>query len=360
MTSHKEVTVPEVENGWGKVYWFARMLINTDKYGGIGKESKLLAKIASALRVLKSESTFAGQEELVNLQKQTIRNILFSRFSKAKTRLSRIEKFCADLEKSIENSTDMTVFIFTCESIMLPLNQAIDNIPSNDKEYTESVARAHLDVQGEAGLAAVINLWDDFGVRGCLTAERTEIVRAFGALRLAISGREDLSDMERDVVLTAFVQEFERRAAQKRKGRAGGSLEDVASFLFDYFKIKATHPPEHFQADIEVDKWIKSSDGWLIGISCKRTLRERWKQVSSADAGNLSKFKIKSLYHLITYDEDLSDDKLTLLGRQRHVFFLRDDSRKYQHASSHVGLKDYVRPMTKFIQDLKREQGLIS
>ena len=50
---------------------------------------------------------------------------------------------------------------------------------------------------------------------------------------------------------------------------------------FQYCRL--TDKPEHFQADIEVDKWVRAFNGWLIGISCKRTLRERWKQVSSAD-----------------------------------------------------------------------------
>jgi hypothetical protein len=151
------------------------------------------------------------------------------------------------------------------------------------------------------------------------------------------------------------VQEFERRVGQKRKQRAGSSLEDVTSFILQYFSIPAANVPEHFQADIEVDKWVKTHDNWLIGISCKRTLRERWKQVSSADGSILSKFKIKQIFHVLTYDEDLSDDKLTLLGSQRHIFYLPDESRRYLHASQHIGLQNYVRPMSQFINDLRRE-----
>jgi hypothetical protein len=126
-------------------------------------------------------------------------------------------------------------------------------------------------------------------------------------------------------------------------------LEDVTNFIFDYFNIKCAEKPEHFQTDIEVDNWIKTKDGWLIGISCKRTIRERWKQVSSADTSTLSKFKIKYIYHIVTYDDDLSDDKLTLLGSQRHIFFLPDNSRRLQYASNHIGLKDYVKPISSII-----------
>jgi hypothetical protein len=260
-----------------------------------------------------------------------------------------------ELDVEINTLEDMEVFIMTCENIMLPLHQAISNIPSDDKEFTLNIAKAYLDIQGEEGLATVISLWDDLGVKGCLTAERTEIVRAFTTLRVLIAKDKSITEEERDIVLTAFTQEFERRAGQKRKKRAGGSLEDVTDFILEYYKIKRAEAPEHFQADIEVDNWVKTKDGWLIGISCKRTIRERWKQVSSAEATILSKFKIKHIYHVVTFDEDLSDDKLTLLGGHRHIFYLPDNSRRLKYASEHIGLKDYVRPISQLINDLKEQ-----
>lgn len=347
--------INQIENKWQNVYWFARMLINNDKYGSIGKDNKLLSAIASSLRIIYKDNKAKSEDEILKLQKQSLKNILSERFVKAKTRLARINKLIEDLDKEIHSIEDMDVFILTCENVMLPINQAIENIPSDDKEFTLSIAKSYLDIQGEKGLATVVNLWDDLGVRGSLTAERTEIIKAFATLRVLLSKDNQLNEDDKDIVLTAFVQEFERRAAQKRKSRAGGSLEDVTSFILDYFKIKSESAPEHFQADIEVDKWIKTKDNWLIGISCKRTLRERWKQVSSAEGTVLSRFKIKQIYHIITYDEDLSDDKLTLLGGLRHIFYLPDNSRRLEYAKNHIGLKDYVRPMSKFVEDIKAQ-----
>jgi len=153
------------------------------------------------------------------------------------------------------------------------------------------------------------------------------VVKAFTTLRLFLEKDLKLEKEDQNVVLTTFAQECECRAGQKRKQRAGGSLESVTSFLLKYYGLKQTSAPEHFQADIEVDSWVKAKDGWLIGFSCKRTLRERWKQVGSAEATILSKFKIKQIFHILTYDEDLSDDKLTTLGAHRHVFYLSDTSR---------------------------------
>lgn len=343
----------KIQNRWHNVYWFSRMLINNDKYVAVGKEPRLLSTIASSLRLIAKEN-ISKQDTLI-LQKQTLRNIIEERYKRTSSRTGRVKKMLNDLDKEIQTPEDIDVFILTCENIMLPLYQAIANIPSDDKEFTLSIAKAYLDIQGEDGLATVIKLWDDLGVKGCLTVERTEIVRAFATLRVLLTKDKSITEEERDIILTAFTQEFERRAGQKRKKRAGGSLEDVTDFILEYYKIKRATAPEHFQADIEVDNWIKTKDGWMIGISCKRTIRERWKQVSSAEASVLSKFKIKYIYHIVTYDEDLSDDKLTLLGIQRHIFYLPDNSRRLKYASGHVGLKDYVRPISQLIKDIKKQ-----
>jgi hypothetical protein len=344
----------QIENRWHNAYWFSRILINKDKYVALGKENKLLATIASSLRLIESTNK-NSPATTISLQKQALRNLIEERYKKTTSTEGRVQTLLRELDEMIKTVEDMEVFIMTCENIMIPLNDAISNIPSDDKEFTETIAKSYLDVQGEQGLATVINLWDDLGVKGCLTAERTEIVRAFTTLRVLLTKDKSVSEEDKDIILSGFTQEFERRAGQKRKRRAGGSLEDVTDFVLDYYKIKRAEAPEHFQADIEVDNWVKTKDNWLIGISCKRTLRERWKQVSSAEATILSKFKIKYIFHIITYDEDLSDDKLTLLGGHRHIFYLPDNSRRLKYALEHIGLKDYVRPISKLIHDLRKE-----
>ena len=343
------------ENPWRNAYWFARILINGDKYGAIGKDNKLLFELSHRLKNIINDKN-QSDDTKVSLSKSLLKSLLEQRFSKTTGRSDRVKVFFEDVTNKFLSVEDVAVFILTAESIMIPINIALGSIPNNDLEFTEATAKAYLDELGDDALATVIGMWDDAGVEGCLNAERVSVVREFSHLRRDIS-LMPISELENDMVLTAFIQEFERRLGQKRKGRAGGSLEDVTSFLFKYYKIKAENAPDHFQADIEVDKWVRCKDKWLIGISCKRTLRERWKQVSSATGEILSKYKIKQLWHVVTYDEDLSDDKLALLGGIRHVFYLRDDSRRLASFKQNIGLKDYVRPMSQFIDDLKNEIG---
>ncbi|MCG8606293.1 hypothetical protein MJD09_15080 [bacterium] len=127
------------------------MLINSDKYGGIGNDNKLLATLASTIRVLEKENKHLPPPKLLSLQKLSIRNTLIARFQNAKTRLPRIEKLCDDLDREITDKDDLAVFVLTCESIMLSINQALVNIPSTDKEFTLSVAKSYLDLQRQIG-----------------------------------------------------------------------------------------------------------------------------------------------------------------------------------------------------------------
>lgn len=131
-------------------------------------------------------------------------------------------------------------------------------------------------------------------------------------------------------------------------------MEDVTDFILGYYNIKRAEAPSHFQADLEIDNWVKAKDGWFIGISCKRTIRERWENVSSS-IEVYNRFKVKYIFHVVTYDEDLSDDKLTLLGEQRQIFYLPDNSRRLKYASGHIGLKNYVRPISQLINDIRKK-----
>lgn len=280
--------------------------------------------------------------------------------SRANTKVSILKnQFWDYLMSEIKTLKDFMVFLVTIDFIVLPTNRAIEHIPSNDLVFSRKTAENILKTLGRTHVGDILSTWDNLGVIGCLNAERFEIVNEFTKLRANLKALSySRTEVEDNTIMTAFVQEFERRAGQKRKSRAGNSLEDVATFLFHYYGFKSHDKPDHFQADIEVDKWFKCKDGWSIGISCKRTLRERWKQVSSADKDTLSRYKIKQVWHLLTYDRDLSDDKLTMLGQQRQIFYLMDDSPRYLSAKEHIGMREYVRPLSSLIDDIAVEQGV--
>lgn len=344
------------DSPWRNTYWFARMLLNGDKYGAVGKKDKLLYELISRLNVIIAQTALTDSEKY-NICKTDIINTLRDASKGGSKTIALTELLAEDIDSELKSINDILIFIITVQNVVLNINTAMSFIPSNDREFCDNTARSILDSLGEAGIDKVLNVWDNLGVRGCLDVERSVVVSEFIKLRAALSEVSlKRTDIEDNILLTAFVQEFERRLGQKRKSRAGNSLEDVATFIFNYYGFSSHPKPDHFQTDIEVDKWFKCKDGWLIGISCKRTLRERWKQVSSADSNALSRYKIKEIWHLTTYDKDLSDDKITMLGQQRQIFYLSENSNVYKAASEHIGMKDYVRSLSRLISDIRKEQ----
>ena len=341
---------------WRNAYWFARMMLNTDQYGAIGKKDELMADLANEIETIIEQQQLSDGEKL-QICLGVIHNKIGGAAKAGSKTAGLYEDFVLALDEELKTLTDIIVFITTIRFVVQPANLALSNVPNDDLEFCRVTAKNILDTLGREKVGKVIAVWDTLGVRGCLDVERREVVREFTRLRTNLQALPiSRSELEDNAIMTAFVQEFERRVAQKRKTRAGGSLEDISTFLFDYYKFKSHEKPDHFQTDIEVDKWFRCKDGWSIGISCKRTLRERWKQVSSADGNALSRYKIKEIWHLITYDRDLSDEKLTMLGQQRQIFYLSDDSERYLTAKNHVGMRSYVRPLSRLIDDIEREQ----
>ena len=345
------------ESPWRNAYWFARMLLNTDQYGALGKKEEFLSSLVTKLERTLECTSLSNHEKFIVSRDTILSEIKKSARTGTKAAIAA-DDFAVALDQELKTLDDIWVFIITARYIVLPTNEALRRVPSDDALFCRDTAQRILDSLGKEHVGKALIAWDTLGVRGCLDVERTEVLHEFTKLRHNLDALAIVrSETEDNAILTAFVQEFERRAGQKRKSRAGNSLEDIATFLFNYYGFDSHPKPDHFQTDIEVDKWFKCTDGWSIGISCKRTLRERWKQVSSADSNALSRYKIKEIWHLITYDRDLSDDKITMLGQQRQIFYLSDNSERYKSASQHIGMKDYVRPLSQLIDDIAKEQG---
>lgn len=337
------------------IYWFSRYLLNTDQYGAMGKTKEMqLLNTVTLIEAFLIRTDITDEEKLSVCKDTLYREILG--MTKKNTKATMLASNLADtLSSEIQNIEDVVIFCITMKYIVTPINHAMEAVPSNDVEFCEKQAKSILESLGEENVGKVIATWDSMGVKGCLNIERAVVVEEFSKLIDNLFSLKviDHSSLDDNLVLTAFVQEFERRLGQKRKARGGNSLETVVSFLFDYYKFSSTPAPNHFNQDLEVDKWFKCKDGWTIGISCKRTLRERWKQVSQADRGTLSHFKIKELWHIITYDKDLSDDKIVRLGEQGQIFYLMDSSGIYKRCSEHIGMKNYVRPLSNIISDIR-------
>ena len=350
-TFHEKIQKSPFKN----VYWFSRYLLNTDQYGAMGKlKEQQFLNLVSMLEILTAQNNFSENEKLT-LLKNTLATEIKSMTNPKTKSYSLALNLIDRLERDLKTIDDVIIFCIAMKYVVAPINRAMQLVPANDRDFCEKAAKNILDTFGEEKIGNLIMTWDELGVKGCLNVERILVVEEFEKLLENLSRLNiDHSKFDDNIMATAFVQEFERRLGQKRKSRGGTSLENVADFVFNYYGFKSTDKPSHFAQDIEVDKWFKCKDGWIVGISCKRTLRERWKQLSQADRGTLSHFKIRELWHLITYDNDLSDDKIVRLGEQGQIFYLLDSSEKYLKCSAHPGMKNYVRPLSNLIYDIRK------
>ncbi|MEO1165339.1 MAG: hypothetical protein AAFV98_16255, partial [Chloroflexota bacterium] len=237
----------------------------------------------------------------------------------------------------------------------------IEKIPSDDREFALQVVSTYLREEGINALSDVIEMWDRHGMRGSLLIEREAIVAGFSILRTTIESGLQTSEkniktrLDADLLLTTFVQEFERRLVRgKRPQRSGRSLEDVTGVILNHFEIpNFNDAPEHIKTVFEVDKLITLPNGWRIGVSCKRTLRERWKQSITLDEKLLDENKIYSTWHVLTHTGDLSVDKIQAIGELRSIIYVPDDSYFYKENLANHAIRNCLRPMSKFIDDIR-------
>ena len=274
--------VQELKSPFANTYWFARALINSE-YGGKGAQTSVMVQLASIISLSLEADLFDLDAALT-----AIRGFLHSLHGQTTSAASKVEGLIEELDALITSKQDLITLEFTIEHIIIPINTLLISVPSSDKDIAETLIRAHLETQGEAGLANAIAMWDRAGRIGSMEAERILIVAGFRILRKTLEEmveQEQIESLDSDQALTAFVQEFERRLSRGvRPGRAGRSLEDVTGVILEHFKVpNFTTAPEHIKTVFEVDKLITLPDGWRIGVSCKRTLRERWKQAATLD-----------------------------------------------------------------------------
>lgn len=337
-----------------KAYWYLRLFVNSDRYGNFAKSKKKLAALSADLeKTYDCVATNSGYtlEEKIEILSKMLRTSILDNTREGTKKYDQYLDLIDELKSFLFTLKDYETFIITLKDVLIATNNAIDEAPNSQEvvEFVTKFATALLDTQKEKGLSNLIRDWDVITEDICLNKERDIIVEVYKSIKDRLLDKH--SEANVDLILTAVCQEFERRIGQKRKQRSGADLESATKFIFDYFQIPCADGPEHFNAGIEVDNWVKDKSGWYIGISLKRTLRERWKQTNTS-RDELTGFKIKNIVHLINNDSDLSETKIAEMGSKRHLFFLADNSKILTNHLNHAVLNDYVFPMSSFIKEI--------
>jgi hypothetical protein len=348
-------------NSAEKIYWFLRYLVETDK-GGFHKDRKSIIRLRDSLGASLSVSGEFSEDEQLSILSGILTSELDSSCKKDTKKHSQYMLLGSELIDLFTNITDLHAFVFCLDKLLLPSTNALDNVPSSEaSEIAKTYAVEVLKNKGTQGLANILREWDSITLDICLNRERDIATGLFKEVRKELESNAEYEKFKlnspsvepSDIILSALIQEFERRLGQKRKQRSGQDLEDATSFIFEYYGIPCASGPQHFTAAIEVDNWTKDKKGWYIGFSLKRTLRERWKQ-TVVDKDTLTEFKIRNILHLICNDGDLTENKIADMGSKRHLFFVPDNSHVIKMVESDSVLKDYVKPMSSLITFLKQ------
>ena len=190
---------------WRNSYWFARMLLSGDKYGGVGKsKERQMVDLVNQLEVLLTQQSLLIPEKL-KVCRDTLTKTITDLYKPTAKNYSLSWNLASDLETEIQSIDDIVVFIVAVKYLIAPMNAAIALVPSSDVSFCRATAKQILDSLGETAIGKVVSTWDDLGVKGCLDIERSLVVSEFTKLRANLNALDaKLSESEDNIVLSAL------------------------------------------------------------------------------------------------------------------------------------------------------------
>lgn len=145
-----------------------------------------------------------------------------------------------------------------------------------------------------------------------------------------------------------MVQRMEFVSSQTRKARGGKSFEYIIEYLLRKIGIRCERPSKEARKILKrVDLVIPSQNTAMkrpdqaFFLSCKRTLRERWKQA-------IPERKPSWRVFLLTLDESLPEDKAMEIDALGMIVYVRDELKD----RSYLRKKEWVRRLSELSKDI--------
>ncbi len=206
------------------------------------------------------------------------------------------------------------------QSATARLSYSADDIRQGFGEALVKIDEAATEIYKEHERNALVTL-----AKGWLEAHKEEIKAEL--IELAGEGDWD-AFIDRASALfvefSALVQRLEKDLGNKRKARGGATFQKAILALLNHIGISAENPKGKGAKQLRmVDIVVPSVQVALetpdraFFLSCKRTLRERWKQ-SVPEGGAQRRI------YLVTIDDELSESKAEEIGELGFIAFVRD------------------------------------
>lgn len=329
-----KVSIPEKNAG----YILSRGFLDK-KSGALFRDNKKLLTIVSTIK--NGEIRSQTVEEIIT----EIGNELLST-ARSPIQKNQVEFTIKLLNQCVFSQDGLTILTALCNDIAPLCNAAVEKIPS--KEFlreARKIAEDDLKKHGDAAIETIISNWDDFTYTSCLTKEN-DIGREL-MIQLSANLQKYGEKIKSEVIehlIAGSIQEFERRAGQKRKSRAGDDLQQSVEVIMNHLGVNLDPIPQHLTGILEADHVIKDNRHMCI-VSCKRTGRERVKQVS-VELQELQRHRIRKIIWFFT-DFDQSENRIEDLGVRGSVFYLPDQSHDYKRFSKNRMTSPYIFPISQ-------------
>jgi hypothetical protein len=262
------------------------------------------------------------------------------------SRQRKIDEFSKFLSQIIVDSQDIRVFRAVIAVCYPEIKRAIDRVPKGEvMRHARNLAADELRKKGDAAIQSLFANWDQLTYTACMAEENDIAVALSSSISAELHSESwGLDQSYRDFLVVSSLQEFERRAGQKRKGRAGDDLQKAVSLIFEYLNLDYEDDPKLVTGTLEADLILKGKKGWNAVVSCKRTGRERVKQVSVSQT-ELYQNRITKVIWFFT-DFDQTENRVFDMGARGSIFYLPDDSEAYIRLSANPSAAQYIRPLS--------------
>jgi hypothetical protein len=144
-----------------------------------------------------------------------------------------------------------------------------------------------------------------------------------------------------------MVQRLEKDLGNMRKARRGKTFEKVICGLLNFIGISCEIPTGEYRErlrriDIVIPNSVEALENpdKAVFITCKRTLRERWRQEVPTVGPN-------QRVYLLTLDEELSQEKANEIRSLGLIVYVRDDLKQSRFSS-----KSWVRKLSDLPKDI--------
>ncbi|MGQ4555573.1 hypothetical protein [Halobellus sp. GM3] len=342
-----------------KVYWFSRDLVAASFGGYATKEVDTLKRLSAHLaRELDKDRPLTDSD--VALETQHIEDTITGSVSREygddiSKRYRQTEDLVERILRRIEEPDDLREFGIAIDAVVRT-SEVLDIAPSFGASQIVEIVDETLENESgaldpAAAYDALFNV-DFEGEAYQLGAQREPLIDYVHEKMRELRSDPYVSETEVARIVSGIVQEYERRAGQSRASTAGNVLETALQHIFDRFDIPATGTPEHF-GDIEIDNVVDGPDG-SIGFSCKRTLRERFRQSLSREA----EIGVDEVWFVSLLMADVSREKLRDIGNDGGRIYVPRDSFVWDRYRDDEGLSYALRPADEFIRDVASFAGV--